>query len=319
MEFSYSDYTIRLVLNPNDIIVRFEHDINKRIWEKTLVERDFIELQALGGLEFVGRLLGLAFTNETEGLDIVDLTESVKTLSFTVQYDNPIIGKPILIPVSLVAIKKEKASADVDDLSRKLKAADSELVLVKEQIQNMSSLYEAMSLRFQELEEMTAGYVVIPGCPAAIPVNTVTLNIGLHSSQNNVTNFNYSSNWTLNCGPEGNYSHNGLTKSLANLRFLKDCTTLILYNFSLVMDYSPIKSMTKLTSLSIVGTPNQCQLTDISWIESLQNLTAVCFFGCNKLTDISPLAKLKNLKMVDLRQTGVSNTALLGSAVTVTR
>jgi len=98
-------------------------------------------------------------------------------------------------------------------------------------------------------------------------------------------------------------------------------------------DFSFLGDMTQLTHLYITsligGTVNQADctnngqnpiLTDISWITKLPSLHTVNFFGCTKLVDISPLAKLPALKQLDIRFTGVNNTSsLTNPGLTITK
>ena len=41
MEFKTGSYNTRLILNPTDIILRFEHSETHRVYERTFFERDF--------------------------------------------------------------------------------------------------------------------------------------------------------------------------------------------------------------------------------------------------------------------------------------
>jgi hypothetical protein len=60
MEFTAGEFNVRLILNPTDFILRFEHSDTHRVYERTFFERDFIDYNVLGGLEFVGKAKGLA-------------------------------------------------------------------------------------------------------------------------------------------------------------------------------------------------------------------------------------------------------------------
>ena len=57
MELDYKNYSVRIVHNPNDVILRFTDNTSMRIWEARLTERDFIEVQILGGMEFAVSVL----------------------------------------------------------------------------------------------------------------------------------------------------------------------------------------------------------------------------------------------------------------------
>ena len=297
MEFTYSEYDVRLILNPSDIIVRIEHDKNHRIWERAFVERDFVEFQTLGGLEFVGRIMKLTFENVESKLSIKEIIETPKTLTFVISYENNILCKAIRIPISLPSVKRETASASMDDINKKL---------------NM------MCSRIEELEEMNSGYIVLPGCGIAININIPKLEIAVYGSTNPVSGiiYNPSNTHSLNVG--GSYTHDGSLSILNNLKYLKKCTQLTIINSTNIVKYSPIGLMTQLTSLSITtSSGTKCLLTDINWITALPNLTELCVFGCSMLKDISPLTKLTKLTKLDIRLTGVTNTSMLSSSIVI--
>jgi hypothetical protein len=115
------------------------------------------------------------------------------------------------------------------------------------------------------------------------------------------------------------------------LKFLRACTALTISGTTLVANYGVIGELTQLKSLTITGSrtfgpyaagsappadtafPGHVPppLTDISWIKTLTNLTNVCFRGCTRLVDITPLRELPNLATLDIRETGVINTECL--------
>ena len=64
MEFVFSDYSGRLVLNATDIILHLEDSKTARLYEQTFFDRDFPEVTQLGGLEFVSKLLQSVFQKE---------------------------------------------------------------------------------------------------------------------------------------------------------------------------------------------------------------------------------------------------------------
>jgi hypothetical protein len=77
--------------------------------------------------------------------------------------------------------------------------------------------------------------------------------------------------------------------------------------------------MTSLKNLHISFSIGSTVLVDISWIKKLTNIESVTFYNCKELTNISPLLELKKLKSVNIRESGVQNTALFGTHVTITR
>lgn len=279
---SHNIYNIHLVLNPNDIILRFEHKLNHRLWEKTYMERDFVEYQSLGGLEFIGRILRLAIQGHTKDLYLVDFVEKPKSLSFVVNYINSVIGV-INIQFSLIAVKRDTVCVDLEDVNKRI--ADLTLKIT------------SMNCRLIQLEEMSGGYVILPGCPFAIDIEKTALHIGLIGTHYPM----YDGGWKYGSVVKDIYYHEGLT-DLTNLKYLKDCKELRLCDTHLITDYSPIRQMTQLEVLKIVSTdPSKSKLVDITWIADLKNLKEVSFYGCGHLDDITPLSSLENLKTVDLR------------------
>ena len=303
MEFKYTNYEVRLILNPSDIIVRFEHTSSHRIWEQTFTARDFIEFQSFGGVEFVGHILGLALKSASTELRIADLEESVSVLAFSLIYTNTVLPKPVSIRLSLNAVRKASAGADIEAMNRKL---------------NM------LMDRVLEMGQRAGGYVVLPGCPFAIPENIQELFLlkwGV-AIDRNVQHINDYSSWLLANSDhvgviKGVYHQQGIT-SLENLKYLTACGKLVIVPHYTVSDYSPIGTMKNLTDLTICCSTGQerCTLNDISWISELKNLRFISFNGCI-VKDISPLSSLPNLHFLDVRNTGINNTACIGSRVNI--
>lgn len=277
MEFKYKNYCVRIVQNPNDIIVRFT---NKRIWERTFLERDFVELQVLGGLEFVGNLLASVLDENAEEDETVlsEIIETPKNLSFSIRFA-PAHIKALNINFTLSAIKLDSASTDLESLAK--------------QISDLNDLFtnkiKALEHKLDEEIEKNNGHIVLPGCSNAISVSVVNLgDVEL---------------------PNKHY-----IKSIKNLKYLTNCTSLKLDSTS-ITDFSPIGFMTNLQSLDLSSSVN---LTDISWIVKLKQLSQVNFYNCNNLEDISPLKNLPNLKGVRCKQgTKVMNTSFLGSGINI--
>jgi hypothetical protein len=353
MEFSYESYAVRIVLNPVDIIVRFEHQTNGRVYEQTFFERDFQEYQVLGGLDFVGKVLGMALQQEKKETTACKIAETASKLTFEVTSTSPLFAKPLTLTFSIPALRKQTASADLDIVNKKVKdVVDS----MEPKLAAMQTLTEKLLARITDLEDRGSQFVVFPGCDYAISATTPSLTLGrnnfglpdgtylssmypqmrcsprIYSSAapNNYnkdmpfanTAHNIGNTWTES---PGSYAHVGIS-SLKPLKYLRNCTHLILSGTSEVRDYSPIGDMQLLVSLTIVSSRNtnastspvsypsaghNPPLTDIKWITKLKNLQTLSFLGCASLVDITPLKELTNLRELDIRETGVRNTDFL--------
>ena len=296
MELDYKNYFVRIVHNPNDIILRFTEKDTLRNWEVTLTERDFVEYQILGGLEFVLNLLKNVLQKNKE----LDIKTSSKQLSFTIQYQ-PDDNLEFILP----AIKKVSASVDLDDLIIRMASLEK---YIKNQENRLVSLQEEIEIQ----KDKTSGHIIIPGCQYAINDDILELNLGLSSTSDPLTGINYNNALYT---PFPYYPCHSL-KNLSNLSFLQKCYSLRLVSPQ-AADYSAIGKMTSLKNLSIIN----CSMMpmDINWITSLVNLETAIFFGCKGLIDISPLTKLKNLKSIDIRGSGVLNTSMFGCNIQITK
>lgn len=338
MDFEYTDYFGKLVLNPTDCILRFEHKKTCRIYEQTYYDRDFPDFATLGGLDFVGHLLRLCFTS-TDHVCVKNFRESPAILHLEIHHENPILLRPLVLAITIPAIRKQSGISDLETMNRK----------ITELSATFAKKLDPLLTRIAALEERCGDSIVIPGCPNAIPVSSTCLALvrdktALPSGKyyayvypnmyhNNPTssepNWNspfYYNGWAIvhaQVFPYIGYAHSGLT-SLNNLVYLTKCTHLTLSGIPEITDFSPIAKMTWLTSLSIVAsckaTPspevsgNIPTLNDISWITALKNLTTLSFVGCSSLTDITPLRELPKLTDLDIRGTAIKNVAFLTNA-----
>lgn len=319
MEFTYINYIGRLVLNPNDFILRFENKENFRVYERSYFEREFVEYTPLGGLDFIGRMLSTAFHPEkklTQPLSIRDFTSSANLVEFTLQYSNPLLSKSLDIHFKIPAIRKENAGADVEDINRRMKALNESVEKKILQLENT----------VKSLEERCGNTIVFPGCDFVIPADITSLKLiknntaspedcyystvypamKMHTSHQWPTfsighpfgNQHVSANWQPD---KESYVHNGL-KSLDNLKYLRSMTldgynngrvtsyVLTLTGTSLIHDYSPIGNLTRLTSLTI------CSARATSYPNNILSNTSV---GDNPpLQDISWIHNLKQLEHV---------------------
>jgi hypothetical protein len=315
MDLSYKHYTVRFVYNPNDTIIRFIDTKTMRIWETTLTERNFIEYQILGGLDFIVSVLKDALTTET--YPIVEFKANAKNLSFTLEYIPDEHCKLLSICFLFTAVKKESANLDLETITAQMNE-------MKHNFEKMhSTSLQKMNSKIQELEEELAvqkekahGCILLPGCTQAIDETHVSLHIGQRGTSNPINGVSYAA-----IGNVGNgvYMHDNL-KSINNLKYLTKCTSLTLFNTMSLVDYSPIGQMYELKDLSIMyNNNNTATVNTVEWASTLVNLETVYLYGCLALTDICPLAKLPKLRYLDIRVTGVKNTSMFSSSVTITR
>lgn len=307
MEIDYKNYSVRIVHNPKDVILRFTDNTSMRIWEARLTERDFIEVQILGGMEFAVSVLKGVLTSDS--YTISDFKDTPKQLSFTVQYI-PAHAKQINLDFVLPAIKRESANADMENIIKRLATLEK---MVKGQAEDVESLQDELDVQ----AEKTSGYIVLGGCPFTIHEDIVNLKLGLVNSYDTHESINYNASNIMEIVNSGRYYFNSL-KNLNNLKFLKSCHTLRIVNAE-ATDFSPISEMTSLTSLSIVYSSANKNLTDIGWITKLSNLQSLTVHNCIGILDITHLTELKNLKTLDISGSGVQNTHMLGSNIQITR
>jgi hypothetical protein len=158
-----------------------------------------------------------------------------------------------------------------------------------------------------DLEHSTVSPVTIAGIPSAIPVNvrSISIDCDQHGHGRPCTFDNTRTFMATNYEPW----------SLEGFQRFKQCHTLHLFVTDTVKDFTPLGGMIALRTLTITAKGNGsgwyqlCPLlSDIRWISSLMELRQVSFLGCTMLTDITPLATLRNLQEVTLRQTGVHST-----------
>ena len=317
MELTYKDYSVRIVHNPTDVIVRFTHTNTMRLWEVVLSERDCVEYNVLGGLEFVVSVLKDALKCE----EISDLKPTPKQLSFTIQYAPDEHCKQINIGFLLHAIKKDTANVDMEAVSKKIALLEkglSELIPLQKELAQQKQQITSLTQELGVQKEKSAGYIVLPGCLFSIREDILTLHLGLINTTNPITSQNYHySVCSFHLLSMANYFFDSLN-DLNNLKYLKKCEILSITNAT-TKDFSPIGHMTSLKNLHISFSIGSTVLVDISWIKKLTNIESVTFYNCKELTNISPLLELKKLKSVDIRESGVQNTALFGTHVTITR
>jgi hypothetical protein len=277
MDFKYGEFAGRLVLNPQDFILRFEHLQNGRLFEQTFFDRDFVGYTALGGLEFAEKLLESGFCRKDLspcGGEQVSVTQFVPTptkISFNLVATSRFLAAPLTLSFSVPAVKKSSGGADTETLARRLKELSEAFEkTLEERLAAVESLKEKVAM----LEERCGGCVLLPGCLNPIPVTSTEVLLikgnshlpsgAAFSSFFPKTQFNYGNQtapfttpYSLlqSCGPTVNqnaYIFESLP-SINSLRELKNLRTLTLSGASEITDYSSLGSLTSLTSLTIVS------------------------------------------------------------------
>ena len=323
MEITYKGYSVRIVHNPSDIILRFTDITSMRQWEAVFTEHKFVEYQILGGLEFVVSLLKDALKCEVN--EISDFKATPKQLSFTIQYAPDEHCKQISIGFLLAAIKKETANVDMEAVSKKIALLEkglSELIPLQKEVAQQKQQITSLTQELGAQKEKSAGYIVLPGCFFPIREDIVSLNLGLMDTTNPIISWNFGSGSFVNSVSQKLYICESLN-NFNNLKYLTKCQTLYITNPT-TKDFSPIGYMTSLKALHISFSNPCSDPIDIPWVNNLSNLDSAVFFNCKGLTNITPLVGLKKLKCIDIRGSGVQNTsfqntALFGTHVTITR
>lgn len=348
MDFTFGNYSGKLVLNPTDFILRFEHNKYGRCYEKTFFERDFSDYLVLGGVEFIQKALLLFFRDNSEGLVVSGWKETTSEIQFKLTYRANILPKEIEIDFLVPAIRKSSTTPDLEALEKKIAS-----------LTKLVSGLSGIADRVKELEDRCGETIVLPGCDYAIPIDITSLTLVLNGTEidtngsgtfhssvypglrfnntnyQNIAQTNYplgpapSYAISLQQNPSPTYVFNSL-KNITNLKYLKNLTSLSIWGASEINDYNVLKELKNLTTLCIASARksvhtgsngmkpqnagNNPQLKDVTWIEDLTNLTTVSFLGCSHLVNITPLKKLNSLQNLDIRETGVKNTDFLTNA-----
>jgi len=343
MEFTAGEFNVRLILNPTDFILRFEHSDTHRVYERTFFERDFIDYNVLGGLEFVGKVLRSGLS-----CPVQNMTVSTSELNMTIPFTHPCFPKPLNLQFRIPSIRREKGGADIEDMSTRLKKMEEVITLCK-----------SLSERIEELEQRCGDTITLAGCDYAIPVGTTQLILiknnsmlpdgrrfsswypGMYHQHNhgwgeynltrpvNHPNEGNNPGWTVLPQHEKAYTFNTFL-SLKNLKYLKNLTHLTICGSSESTNYESIGEVGRLQDVKIVanmqsqhrGNPPEWQYTpkdsqpnlyNISWISNLKNLKSVSFQGCGTLSEISAIKELPNLIELNVKNTSVKNTAFLAN------
>jgi len=338
MEFKTGNYDTRLILNPTDLIIRFEHSDTHRIYERTFFERDFVDYIILGGIEFIGRVLNNSLNNQTP-----ILTETPSELNLSIPFTHSFISKTLTLQFRIPSIRREKGGVDIEDMSNRLKKMEESIVLCR-----------TLSTRIEELEERCGNTITLLGCDYAIPVDITQLILVRNNSMlpdgrrfsswypgmyhaHPVGSSEYNLNqptmyqgghvvWTPIPPNEKAFTFHTLT-SITNLKYLKKLTHLTICGSAELLNYEAIGELQNLQNLLIVSNmtnqliggitwqyfpkDNHPQLKDIRWISNLKKLVSISFQGSSDLINVAPLKGLPSLTLLNIKNTGVKNTAFL--------
>ena len=312
MEFTCGAYDVRLTLNPTDMILRLEHRDTKRLYERTFYDRDFAEVIVLGGLEFVGKVVAATIATATP-----EVTTS--EFNFALAFTHELLPKPLTLQFQVPAVKREKASADIEGLLSRLKKMETAMTLCKE-----------LSERVQDLEERCGDTITLPGCDYAIPLNVENLILvrnwamlpdgRTYSSLNPGFYHQFQNGWS-EYNPERPFHH---PQETSNARWYDDRKSTSVFPpltlgvrsfvFNNLTTIKNLKFCKKLQGLTICGSSQLSNYDSIAELTKLQQLTIVSTFQPTQnqpnysvkdsnppLTDISWISNLKNLQQVSFR------------------
>jgi hypothetical protein len=196
--------------------------------------------------------------------------------------------------------EKLRTKTPTEVMTKMLTAVQASLV---ERLERMERSVIALTSRVTALESIDNGVVTIAGLPYSVPIKVLSINV-IPEGQYPRGSF---------C--DGTYHADCNPWSLEGFQRFKKCKTLHLTGCDIITDFTPLGGMTALEHLTISGVcqsggywTKKPKVSDIRWISSLVNLRQVSFIACNLLTDITPLATLRNLQEVTLRETGVHST-----------
>jgi hypothetical protein len=148
-----------------------------------------MEYMALGGLEFINRLVLKGLQNDSTILTKLDASASDR-IKLTFTYTQALITKPIVIDLDLMLIRRTSASEDVEVLGRRLREVEGLITALVPKNESMAALIkrdvegaiaqikrdmESATRRLTVLEEMSGGMVLLPGGGAPCPPHVTTV------------------------------------------------------------------------------------------------------------------------------------------------
>lgn len=326
MELVCGNYDLKLIPNPTDFILRLENRENARLFERTFFERDFAEYIVLGGLEFVFNML----KSEMAIPKNIDITETPTQVTFTVYWGSQFCPQGIDFKFTIPAIKRDKASADMEEVTARMKKMEKVAAEQKAALDQMLVLYDKISANVTELEARCGDTITLPGCDYAIPTDVTNLilirdggmlpdgklfssiyqgHYGVfnfaHNHQYGIPNFNQNEPFFRQDGTPNRLKwdtcNDILTKSfifyditsIKNLKYCKNLRQLTICGSSRLINYNLSENI-NLTHLTIVANfHNYDKGNNYVEIRLKDNHPP--------LTDISWISNLKNLEQVSFR------------------
>lgn len=337
MEFTFGDYEFRLVLNPTDFILRAEHVTTHRVYEGAFRGSDFSQYVAIGGLDFVIKLIQGSLQS-AEGATLTVLETTAEHLRLGIRCAALFFPRPIEIELKLPSIRRADAAIGLDTVGRRVKELEERVLELEDHVERLSVF-----------ERVFGNIMILPGIPQAIPRNSPKLYLLQDGCGGpfEITGTPWTSGEWLTSSGFSNYSSYDFTAQgvygfkkyidLAGLS-IASCTSLSIAS-NTITDFSPLQYIESLTDLTICGyltwtgsgalpftLYSTSLLNDISWIRNLKNLTTLRLIGCTHLTDADPKTNLKNLapltklKTLDIRLSpGLTNITTLNPHLTILR
>ncbi len=334
------NYKLLITLNATDIIVRAEHQTNKRLYESTFTADDFPGCDVYGGLEAVGRIILSAF-KKTDGASciLVSNKEKAEAIDYSVSVGGLV---PIRYILRLFAKRREpktQVGEDVEELRAECEALKAELKALQTAAATAASARPAA--------------IILPGCPVPIATSSSSKLVltdkmvvadvptsicpGKHCDAEHIKNnayWNYSHNqYCCTCKNPSSGQHMNIPTrefmrlwtqqsydftehryvfthaNIGELKHMQNLTSLIITN-SVLQNGSVIRELKYLRTLEL-----HCpQLQDISWVAELTQLTDLNLEGCASIKDVSMCKSLVHLTKLNIKGTGVRNTEMLTSS-----
>jgi hypothetical protein len=307
MDFHYSSFNGRIVFNPTDFILRFEHKDTQRTYERVFFERDFSDLIPLGGIEFVEKAFqSLFICKSPSGLSIKDFEQTPNEITFLLSYTNTLFPRPIELSFTVPALRSASAGADVEVMSRRLKEMSASMEMRLAELERSLATTAALADRVKELEKRCGHTITLPGCDYAIPCDLTSLTLVRNGTEimgsgeleyfcssmypgyytKSLLTYNNGNSYNTYCSPvtpesphQGPQYHNG--SSYMNVPICWEKTNGTVFVFHKLSDISNLKYLTKLTSISIYGA-NECH--DYSPLAHLKNLQSLSIISARKST-----------------------------------
>ncbi len=330
------NYKLLITLNATDVIVRAEHQTNKRLYESTFTADDFPGCDVYGGLEAVGRIILSAFKGADGASCRLD-HERGDALDYCVNVGGLV---PIKYALRLFAKRREPKTQVVEDVEE-LRA---ECAALKAEVKALQTAATAAAAT-------TPAAIILPGCPVPIPTYCTQLTLtnkiikadiptsicpGKHCDLEHIKNAGYNPSYgqyTITCKNSPGGMHTIPTKEFMNLWTIQPYdfinnkyTCYNIYNIKELKHMKHLHTLYLQTNQNLDGSAigelinlkklelNCGALRDIDWITKLIRLEELNLEGCSMITDVSMCKSLINLTKLNIKGTGVRNTEMLTSS-----